>query len=110
MIIARQCMFIIIVIGSYFILKWCKIIFPVSLCVQIHNSLDGMLDETLRCDLSLLKCQQSNFTALATMSFLVGFNVEDAAYGRREERKAPEKEVFLILMSKDNSLEQRKFP
>jgi hypothetical protein len=27
MIIARQCMFIIIVIGSYFILKWCKIIF-----------------------------------------------------------------------------------
>lgn len=88
-------MFIIIVIGSYFILKWCKIIFPVMLRVQFHNSFGGMFDETLRRDLSLLKCQQSSFTALATMSLLVAFNVKDTASWKAREGKAPEREVLV---------------
>lgn len=60
MIIARQCMFIIIVIDSHFILKWCKIIFSCS-NMRLTAPRRGMLDETLSCDLSLLICQRNNF-------------------------------------------------
>lgn len=54
-------MFIIIVIDSYFMLKWCKIIFSCSTMRLSAPSQRGMLDETLSCDLSLLICQRNNF-------------------------------------------------
>lgn len=73
MIIARQCMFIIIVIGSYFMLKWCKIIFS---CFRFTLQLTfpfppitstfsylyvACLMKLLARDLTLSMCQQEYF-------------------------------------------------
>jgi hypothetical protein len=72
MIIARQCMFMIIVIGSYFILKWCKIMFS---C--FHYEFKLWLDVCVAClmelwsrhDLRLLMCQRNTFPPVKTLSF-----------------------------------------
>jgi hypothetical protein len=66
-LLRQQYMFSIIVIGSYFILKWCKVIFS---CFVMRAELFrfslcecGMLSNpTLwSCDLSLLMCQRNLF-------------------------------------------------